>query len=154
MAGCNDILSAGILKDCVKKPVAGLEVDVLLFNREDVDYAALTYDAVNDTHLLTNFALKSGKTGYLVEGIKQSNGASWELVKKDYGNVYKHMLTGVVLNPSATNLKNLAALLDGRFSIAGSQLFCSFQIQAAIVFIVHQNFYEAALQIRFRIVRE
>lgn len=115
---CNDLLTADILKNCAVKPVAGLEVDILLFNREDIDYGALTYDATNTTHLLTALVLKSGKTGYLVEGIKQSNGAAWELVVKDYGNAYKHTISGVVLAPSADNLKSLGEVLDGGSYVA------------------------------------
>ncbi len=115
---CNDKLTADILKDCANKPVGGLEVDVLLFNREDVDYSSLAYDATNTTHLLTDFVLNSGATGYVLEGIKQSNGALSELVIKDFGNFYKHGIAGAVLAPSAANLKTLGELLDGGSYVA------------------------------------
>ncbi len=62
MALCNDFLEADILKNCDKAPIAGLEVDILLFNREDLDYDATTFDVTNPL-LVTALTLKSGKTG-------------------------------------------------------------------------------------------
>lgn len=114
---CNDKLSADILKDCNNAPVAGLEVDILLVNREDVDQAALTYDGVNDL-ICTNFQLVSGSVGYLLEGIKQSNGASSELVVKDFTNGYRHLMSGVMLAPSAANMRALEQIMDGGSYVA------------------------------------
>lgn len=114
---CSDKLAADILKDCNNAPVAGLEVDVLLFNREDVDFGSLTYDATNDL-ILTNFQLLSGSTGFKLEGIKQSNGASSELVVKDYTNAYKHMISGAIVAPSAENMLSLEQIMNGGSYVA------------------------------------
>lgn len=109
---CEEIISADIQRNCDENPVAGLEVNILLFNKKDVDYSALTFDAGNDL-LCTNFQLLSGKVGYLLEGVKQSNSAMEELVKKDYANQWKHLLRGVILNPTVENRKALENLMSG-----------------------------------------
>lgn len=110
---CEDVLSQDIQKDCDNKPKAGIEVDVVLINFEDIDKVNSTYDVSNDL-IITDLALKSGKKGYKLEGIKQVNGASWELVKKEESfDAYKHTFSGVVLAPSAENKKELSKVLSG-----------------------------------------
>ena len=115
--GCEELLVADILKDCDNLPMAGLEVNILLFNRSEVDLTGTTFDATNDL-LLTNFLLQAGHTGYLLEGIKQSNNAMQELVPKDYSNSWKHTFAGVLLNPTVANRKSLEAILSGGKYIA------------------------------------
>jgi len=110
--GCEEILTADISKNCDENPQAGLEVNVLLFNMADIDKATSTFDATTDL-LMTNFATKTGTTGYLLEGVKQSNYASEELVIKDYANAYKHLFGGVILEPSVENRKSLETLMSG-----------------------------------------
>ena len=63
--------------------------------------------------MITNVQLLSGKTGYLLEGIKQSNSAMEELVIKDFSNAYKHLIRGVLLNPTVANRKTLESLMSG-----------------------------------------
>lgn len=109
---CEEFLENDILKDCDEAPVAGLEVNILLFNKTQIDYSALTFDGANDL-LMTNFQLLSGNTGYLLEGVKQSNSASSELVVKDFGNFYKHLTAGAILNPSVGNMKSLESIMSG-----------------------------------------
>jgi len=109
---CESLLSADILKNCDHNPVAGLEVNMYFFNIDDIDRTNITVNASNDL-LLDNFQLKSGKTGYVVEGIKQSNSLTEELVIKDYANYYKHLIGGVILNPTAKNRKSLETILSG-----------------------------------------
>ena len=116
-SNCEEILTADILKNCDENPVAGLEVNIIFFNKADVDYASLTYDGSNDL-ILTNFQLLSTKTGYLIEGVKQSNSASTELVIKDFANSYKHLIAGAILNPSAANRKSLEAMMSGSDYVA------------------------------------
>ena len=109
---CEEKIDADIVKNCDENPTAGLEVDILIFNKSDLDYAAITEDGSNDL-LITNFQLLSGKTGYLLEGIKQSNSAMEELVIKDFSNAYKHLIRGVLLNPTVANRKTLESLMSG-----------------------------------------
>lgn len=114
---CEEILSADIDKNCDENPVAGLEVNIVIFNKDDIDYATLTFDGSNDL-LCTNFQLKSGKIGYLLEGVKQSNSAMEELVPKDFANMYKHVIRGVLLNPTVGNRKSLENMMSGSNYVA------------------------------------
>jgi len=110
---CEDKLSADIIKDCDNKPVAGLEVNAVLINFDDIDKATSTLDGTNDL-VITNLSTLSGTSGFSLEGIKQTNGASFELVKKeDTFDAFKHLFAGVILAPSATNKKALAEVASG-----------------------------------------
>lgn len=108
---CEDKLAADIAKDCDVKPIGGIEVNVVVINFEDVDKTSSTIDGTNDL-LITNLATTSA--GFFLEGIKQAQGASFELVKKeDSYDAYKHVFAGVVLTPSAANKKSLANIASG-----------------------------------------
>jgi len=110
---CEEKLAADIIKDCDNKPVGGLEVSAVLINLDDVDKVTTTFDATNDL-IITNLATKTGTTGYLLEGIKQTNGASFEFVEKeDTFDGYKHLFSGVILTPSAANKKLMAQMASG-----------------------------------------
>jgi len=100
---CTSGLTEDILFDCYNAPVGGIEQDVVLINKNDVDVVATTTDANNRT-LITNLQLKPGKTGYKLTGVKQSNGKAWELVKKENApDKFKHTFSGVIFNPGAEN---------------------------------------------------
>ena len=78
---CEDKLSADIIKDCNNKPIGGLEVNAVFINFDDIDKENSTLDA--NELVITDLATFSTKSGFLLEGIKQTNGASFELVKKE-----------------------------------------------------------------------
>ena len=110
---CEEKLTADIAKNCDEKPQGGIEVDIVIINYDDIDFASSTFDGSNDL-LLTNLATKSGTTGYTIEGIKQTQGASFELVKKeDSFDGYKHTFAGVILAPSVGNKKRLSEVASG-----------------------------------------
>jgi hypothetical protein len=110
---CEGLITADILFDCNNPSVGGLEADVLLINENDIDIAALAVDGTNKIKL-TNLALKAGKTAFLLQGVKQINGTSYELVKKEFGpDKFKHMFAGVILNPSAANKLQATFLSEG-----------------------------------------
>ena len=110
---CEEKLAAEIEKDCDNKPSGGIEVNVVILNFEDVDKATSTIDGANDL-LITNLSTFSGTQGFFIEGIKQIQGASFELVKNEEGyDKYKHMFAGVILNPSVENKKSLANIASG-----------------------------------------
>lgn len=115
---CDGRLISDILFDCDNAPKAGIEVNVNLFNREDIDLSAVTFDGANKL-LMTNFQLLSGKTGYTLQGVKQVNGASAELVKKETSiDAFKHVFSGVVLNFSAANKLQLQSMAEGASLVA------------------------------------
>lgn len=110
---CDGLLDGDILADCDNAPVGGIEVNVLLFNRLDIDRSSVTFDAGNKLKM-TNFQLLSGKTGYLLEGVKQINGLSEELVKKETSlDAFKHIFSGMVISPTVVNRLQLQNLSEG-----------------------------------------
>lgn len=115
---CTGHLTADILFDCTNAPVGGIEQNVVLINKDDIDVTATTTDATNRI-LVTNLQLKPGTSGYLLTGVKQSNGKAWELVKKENApDKFKHTFSGVIFNPSATNKLQADSLSKGARYIA------------------------------------
>lgn len=115
---CEEKLTADIVKDCDNKPKAGIEVNAVFINFDDIDKGTSTLDVTNDL-IITSLSTLSSTSGYTLEGIKQVNGASFELVKKeDNFDMYKHLFAGVILAPSAANkllLKQIAS--GGRYVV-------------------------------------
>lgn len=110
---CKGNLTADILFDCANAPIGGIEQNVILIKKEDIDTAATTTDASSRV-LVTNLQLKPGKTGFLLTGVKQSNGKAWELVKKENApDKFKHTFSGVIFNPSAVNKQQADSLSKG-----------------------------------------
>jgi hypothetical protein len=66
---CGNPITVEFLLNCDEPPVAGIEQKVILINVEDVE--TITEDAVRPNSLITGLALASGKTGYMVEGVKR-----------------------------------------------------------------------------------
>jgi hypothetical protein len=99
---CTGHLTANIEFICANAPVGGIEQNVVLINKDDIDISTTT---VSETGLqVTNLQLKSGKTGYKLSGVKQSNGKAWELVKKENApDKFKHTFSGVIFTPSLAN---------------------------------------------------
>jgi len=115
---CTGNLTADIIFDCANAPIGGIEQNVVLINKEDIDVAATTVDDTNRI-LVTNLQLKPGKTGYLLTGIKQSNGKAWELVKKENApDKFKHTFSGVIFNPTALNKQQADQLSKGAKYVA------------------------------------
>jgi len=115
---CTGELTGDILFDCLNAPVGGIEQNVVLINKNDIDVVNTTTDATNNIKL-TNLQLKPGKTGYKLTGVKQSNGKSWELVPKENApNKFKHTFKGVIFNPSAENKQQADYLAQGGSYIA------------------------------------
>jgi len=115
---CTGSLTADMLFDCANAPVGGIEQNVILINKDDIDVVSTVTDANNEV-LVTTLQLKAGKTGYKLTGVKQSNGKAWEVVKKENApDKYKHTFTGVIFNPSAENKQQAAALAKGAKYVA------------------------------------
>lgn len=113
--GClTDRLAANIANDCDNLTVSGIESDALLIPHSAIDKTATTFDAINKM-IITDLVLKSGSTGYLIEGVKQTNGYNWEFVKGDSQtrDMYKHLFNGMVLTPSAVNRESANKLGKG-----------------------------------------
>lgn len=103
--GClTDRLAADIANDCDNITISGIESDILLIPHSDVDKTASTKDAENPL-LVTDLVLKAGATGFLLEGVKQTNGYNHEFVPGDEQTPDKsrHVIRGRILTPSAAN---------------------------------------------------
>lgn len=110
---CTGNLTSDILFDCTNAPVAGIEQNVVLIKKEDIDYANTVTNADNKI-IIQNLQLKPGTTGCLLTGVKQSNGKAWELVKKENApDKFKHTFSGVIFNPSAINKQQANQLALG-----------------------------------------
>lgn len=115
---CTGLIDADILYDCEEGSVAGLEVDVVLINRADIDISATTFNASNKLQL-TNLSLLATKTGYLLKGVKQVNTVNHELVQKDTGvDKVSHVFNGLILTPSVANKLQLQNMKDGADLVA------------------------------------
>lgn len=122
MAVCGGLLDGDILFDCDNQPIGGIEVNVVLINREHLDRSAITYDGANKI-LMTNLQLLSGNVGLALNGVKQINGLSAELVKKETSiDAFKHIFSGMVLNFSAANKLQLQQLSEGASIVAVVEL--------------------------------
>ena len=110
---CEEKLTAAIAKNCDEKPQGGLEVNAVLINYDDIDFGASTEDGAIKL-IITSLATDSGTQGFFLEGVKQTNSISVELVKKeDSFDMYKHIFAGVILAPSAVNKELLAQIASG-----------------------------------------
>ena len=120
---CTEEITADILLDCDNLPISGLEVNALIFNKNDIDTSATTFDVSNKI-LMTNFQLLSGKQGFKIEGIKQSNTKNYSLVvKENLFDKWLHQFNGVIMNPTAANKLQLSNLSkDGRYVVIIEQL--------------------------------
>lgn len=110
---CTGNLTADIVFDCANAPVAGIEQNVVLIKKEDIDYIN-TATSTDSRVVIDNLQLKPGTTGYLLTGVKQSNGKAWELVKKENApDKFKHTFSGVIFNPTASNKEQANQLAMG-----------------------------------------
>ncbi|WP_185965617.1 hypothetical protein [Flavobacterium zepuense] len=115
---CTGNLTADIVFDCLNAPVGGIEQNVVLINKDDIDVTATTVSALNRLQV-TSIQLKTGKTGYKLTGIKQANGKAWELVKKENApDKFKHTFSGVIFSPSLENKEQADKLSQGAKYIA------------------------------------
>lgn len=104
------LISAGLAPSCDNPLVGGLEIDVILMNKDDItDYTP------NGTNPLVIEAVvkASGKVGYKYEGIKTSNNAKAMLVKGKYTTNYDHELSMVIFNVNGDAKKQLELLAKG-----------------------------------------
>ena len=113
MQDCKGLLDGDILYNCQEGGVAGLETSIIIINRDDINVASITYNP-NNKMIMTGFQLNSGKTGFLLQGVKQVNSTAFELVKKETSaDKKKHTFNGVILSLSAENKLRLEKMSEG-----------------------------------------
>lgn len=115
---CTGHLTADITFDCLNAPIGGIEQNIVLINKDDIDVSATVTDPANRLKV-TQITLKAGKTGYLLTGVKQANGKAWELVKKENApDKFKHTFSGVIFTPSLANKTQADNLSKGSKYVA------------------------------------
>ena len=118
--GClTEKITGDIAINCDHIAIAGLESDILLIPHSDVDKSASTFDADNKM-IISDLVLKASATGYLFEGVKQTNGMNSEFVPGDDQTLDKHRhgIRGRVLTPSAANIEQANLLGKGESYMA------------------------------------
>lgn len=105
------LITAGIAPDCNNPLVGGLEVELILINKDDI--ASYTFNNTNPliVEAITRVATKKG---YYFEGIKFSNTTKSTLVKGKYQSNYDHELNMIVFKVNGdakTQLELLAKSL-------------------------------------------
>lgn len=115
---CEGILTEDILFDCDNPTTPGIEVNIMLINQSDIDSILTTVDPA-DKLVITNLALKAGKSAIILQGIKQINSASTELVKKDVStDKWRHVFTGVALSLNKATKMALQEMSEGAKLVA------------------------------------
>ena len=115
---CEGILTEDILFDCDNPTTPGIEVNIMLINQSDIDDTLTTVDPT-DKLLITNLALKAAKSAIILQGIKQINSASTELVKKDVStDKWRHVFAGVALSLNKATKKALQEMSEGAKLVA------------------------------------
>ncbi len=118
MPDCTGNLTADIVFDCANAPIGGIEQNIVLINKDDIDLTATILDPSNRLQV-TSIKLKAGKTGYKLTGVKQANGKAWELVKKENApDKFKHTFSGVIFTPNLDNKTQADKLSQGGKYIA------------------------------------
>ena len=113
--GCITQITGGFVINCNTLPLPGIDAHIVLINYDDINRGTTTFNATNEL-LVENFALKTGKTGYLLEGVKQSNGKNYSLVLgENLPNRFKHGISGKILNPSVANKSQFQRIANGKF---------------------------------------
>lgn len=111
---CITNIDKDFLFDCDNLPSAGIERDVVLINRSDIDRTASTVSGG-----VVDIVLNSGATGYKIEGVKQINSYNYEVVVNDDSlNRVTHSFLGRIYDLSPDGKAQLNAFVNGANVIA------------------------------------
>lgn len=109
-----DEISENIAIDCENIAVGGVEDDVVIIPFDAVDKTASTINVSNPT-LLDDLACVSGKSGFLLEGVKNAQGFLSEFVpNEETFDKWRHTYDGVIATPSAVNRLEAQKLASGK----------------------------------------
>lgn len=115
MASCIKNIATDILFDCDNPPSQGLEARVVLINRSDID-RTLSVENVDGTQ---DVELQTGKTGYVLEGVKQINSYNATVTVADNQlTKVAHAFVGRIFNITAETRAFIASLISGANLVA------------------------------------
>lgn len=105
------LIEGGASVDCDNPLVAGANDNLMLINYDDL--GAIVRDPSNGM-LITSFALKTGKRGYIFEGQNNSNEPKSGMIRQRYGVVFDHEVRFKVFSNSPATKDQLVRLTKGR----------------------------------------
>ena len=115
MATCIPKITGDLLFDCDNRDLQGIETKVILINRDDIDFGATTIAG----KIVTNLQLKSGTSGFELQGVKQLNRFLSEVVPNAEGlNKWRHSFVGRIFNLTATTRSQIDLIADGANIVA------------------------------------
>jgi len=124
MATCGNIF-ANLSISCTDKPTGGLEQQIVLINRADIDLTASVVDSTLSssagTHKVTSLVCKAGKTGYEISSYndKRLLLAAFNLNRNEDGpNDYTHSINIRAFDLSEETLVFLKGLGEGAEVVA------------------------------------
>ena len=100
----------GASVSCASPLAVGIEQRLFLANLEDIAEGGIVYD-VTETNMITGITMKAGKTFFEFEGLRQSISFQEEFVPKPYSTAYKHTVDFSVFDVSASQRRNLEAMV-------------------------------------------
>lgn len=111
MSICGEI-TQNLEFDCDFPLQAGAEDRLILINRQDWEDAVIDVNITN-TQIIENIVLAGAKTGFVYEGKNNSNAPKFELIKKEFSEVYNHEINFKIFSVNADAKKELEALAKG-----------------------------------------
>lgn len=96
-------LATAFAANCNTKPVAGLEVDVYLMNRDEIDLTLTVPVGRN----IPSITMQSGKFVYKFSGLKSSNSSSIIMNQGKYDNNWVHTWAGVIFDNTAATKEDI-----------------------------------------------
>ncbi|HKR03464.1 MAG TPA: hypothetical protein VJY62_02430 [Bacteroidia bacterium] len=105
-------VAAGVTLDCDNPIISGVDADLILFNRNEVDLATVTYNTLNKL-IIEAMAMQATKPAFKFEGKNLSVVPKQSLVKKDFSSNIEHLIDFYVFTSTPDVKKNLESMKDG-----------------------------------------
>lgn len=103
-------ISADVSQDCDNPMVAGTKDRLILINFADKDSVVKNINPL----IIEDMLLASGTQAYQYDGKNNSNGNNFELIVKDFAEVYKHKLPFKVFKNDGATKQQLELMAKGR----------------------------------------
>lgn len=140
MSGICGKLNTGVIRNCEDKSTGGIEqVEIVLINRRDIDYAntKIIRNPDDGVHRVERLALLPDAKAYSFEGIagKRVLSASYQIQTSDFIDTFSHTVNVAIYNQCEESLVMLNQFVDGAEVVAvienkskGASNECAFHI--------------------------
>lgn len=120
MSYCDGLISKAISDiSCTSPAVKGFERKGIIINREDIDFAEVTFDTTKK-NVLTALTLKSGKKGFVIEqkGNTPFTGTNQEANVGTYGTgVNSNVVFAILNNDQEVSEDVIDSMLNGEYVV-------------------------------------